>query len=155
MKFPYFVCLILVVMLNVACTTHKTPIGNGPCDANGPVDVYKTRNDYSNNISVLLAGDNKTISAYPGPSDAAIQKPVALANGYYLKRMTGNAFTSITFSQYLDTNNHYTMADLASHVIDTDPFTELYDCCAITAADTGYLNNLITTGQLTRCTKYK
>jgi hypothetical protein len=154
MKLLYLACLAVMLMLNDACTTH-TPIGTGPCDANGPVVVYKTRNDYSNNISVQLAGDKKTITAYPGTFDAPSQKPVALANGYYLQKMVGNAFTSVTFDQYLDTNNHYTVADLASHVIDTDPFTEVYNCCILTRPDTGYLDNLIRSNQLTKCTNSK
>ena len=120
-------------------------------DAIGPVEVYKTKKDYSNNISVLVSPDGKSILAYPGPSDAAIQRPRQLANGYYLKWMVGYSFTDITFDQYLDPNNHYTPADLLNHVIDNDPFTELYQCCNCSSRDTASLNNLIRNNQLGKC----
>ena len=46
--------------------------------ATGPLVVYKTKKDYRDHVSVQLSADGKTITAYPGPSDAMAQKPIEL-----------------------------------------------------------------------------
>lgn len=158
MKYTFLLYAFLFLCLCSACVKNKTPnvVKNRPSvtcpDAIGPVEVFKTKqNYYYNNITVLLSSDGKSVLAYPGPQDAAIQKPVPLANGYYEKRMTGFSYTDITFDQYLNPANSYTPADLLNHVIDNDPFSELYECCNVSGRDTASLNNLIRNNQLSKC----
>ena len=110
-----------------------------------PAVVYKTKYDYSNNISVLLNSDKTQVMAYPGVTDASFQHPIPLANGYYLQRMVGNAFTSVTFSEYAAHGIDYTDKDLLSRIIDCEPFTEYWEGCG---TDTAYINSLIRTGTL-------
>jgi len=130
-------------------------LGPGPCDASGPVIVYKTIKDYSNYISVTLSDDGERITAYPGPSDTEHQRPIELVDGYYLKRMVGNAFLSITFDEYTDTAKNWTTADLVNYVIDADPFLEIYECCECTGGDTAKINKLIRENRLDECENLK
>ena len=119
--------------------------------ATGPLVVYKTKKDYRDHVSVQLSADGKTITAYPGPSDAMAQKPIELADGYLLKRMLGDAYLSLTIDAYSDTSHTFTVEDLLALVIDREPYLEKYDCSGCTAMDTASINLLIRKGELKNC----
>jgi hypothetical protein len=147
------VCLIAVGLLFLSTGCSK-PIpaccgGHDICETRGPVVVYKTRYDYSNNVSVQLSDDKKTITAYPGPTDAI--KPTLLANGYYLQTMLGNAFLSITIDEYRDSSNKYPFDKLMNYMLDSAPYTEHYELCECSGRDTFSLNNLIRHDSIGMC----
>jgi len=131
------------------------PINPGPCDASGPVIVYKTRNDYHDKVSVQLSKDKKSITCYPGKDDAARQKPIELVNGYLLKRMCGDTFLSISIDDYVNSTEMFSCADLLGLVLDSDPYSEKYECCECTGLDTAKVNNLIRNNQLGKCENIK
>jgi hypothetical protein len=147
--------IIIIGTLIFLCPSCEWILKPGVCDATGPVIVYKTKKDYSENISVQLSKDGKSITAYPGPSDAQHQRPIQLANGYLLKRMVGDAFLSITFEEYTDTTKDWSNIDLIEYVIDTDPYLEKYECCECTGRDTAIINNLIRENRLGECEDVK
>jgi hypothetical protein len=113
--------------------------------------VYKTRQDYSNNITVQLSKDHRRITCTPGQADAAQQRPIQLANGYLLKRMNGDAVLSLTYDEFITSTKSYTSAELLSMVIDTDPYLEKYECCKCTGQDTAKINDLIRNNLLGKC----
>ncbi len=141
------VLIACTILIDSCRTTPNNSLTLNCSGAGGPLVIYKTKKDYSNNISVLLSADKKSVLAFPDTKDAAIQRPVALANGFYLQKMVGNAFTSLTFDQYI--NGTYSEGDLFHDVIDTDPFTNMYDCTRATDCDS--LNKLIQNNQLSQC----
>jgi hypothetical protein len=89
---PIFSLIILVL----SCDWILKP---GPCDASGPIIVYKTKQDYSNLVTVQISKNGKTVTAYPGPGDSAGLRPIQLTNGYFLKRMVGDAVLSLRNNQ--------------------------------------------------------
>jgi hypothetical protein len=129
--------------------------GYGPCDASGPVIVYKTKNDYINNVTVLLSKDKKSIVARPGQRDALRQRPLELADGYLLKRMVGDAYLSLTIEEFADTAFDWDNQNLIQYVIDTDPYLEKYECCEYTGKDTVQINILIKEDKLFKCDDIK
>jgi len=131
------------------------PINPGPCDASGPVIVYKTKGDYHDKVSVQLSKDKNSITCYPGKDDATRQKPIELENGYLLKRMCGDTFLSISIDDYSNSTQIFSNADLLSLVLDSDPYTEKYECCECTGLDTAKINNLIRENQLGKCKNIK
>lgn len=155
-----FLLLVAIAVLNIGCTKHKTqivycPTGSGspitgsrttPCGAD-PIAIYKTKYDYSNNVSVLLSNDHTKVDAFPGVKDVTTQRPVLLANGYYLQLMPGNAFTSYTIDQYAEGPQNYSDQDFLNHVIDCAPFTEYWVGCG-SVTDTASINNIIRTGKM-------
>lgn len=145
--------LMMLPSVFSACIKKTQPIGSSRCSTYGPVEVYKTKADHHDHISVGLT-DGK-LTSYPGPRDAAGQRPIALANGYWLKLMTGNSFTDITFDAYTDTANRMDASDLIAHVVDTDPFVERWQCCDVVTRDTNEVNNLIRQGKLATCKNIK
>ena len=152
MKTNYFNNFILVTYLFVLVSCHKT----NKCDTTGPVIIYKTRNDYSNNISVQLSDDKNRVTAFPGAGDAVHQRPDKLVNGYYRKKMAGNAFLSITFDEYISNPDKYPSTALINYVIDTDPFIEEYECCeCLKQFDTVSINSWIKAGNLNLCERLK
>ncbi|NOR35003.1 MAG: hypothetical protein GQ579_10020 [Bacteroidales bacterium] len=130
-----------------SCGFHMS----GPSAATGPVVVYKTKKDYRAHVTVQLSADGKTITAFPASSDARMQKPVQLADGYLLKRMVGDAYLSLTIEAYADTSHIYTVKDLLALVIDREPYLEMYDCSGCTSPDTASINKLIRKGELKNC----
>ena len=150
MKTIWLVTIILLLLMS--CEWFFRP---GPCDASGPIVVYKTKQDYKDNLSVQLSKDKKKITCYPGKGDAVHQKPIELANGYLLKRMCGDTFLSITIDEYVNSSQSFTQADFLNMVIDSDPYTEKYECCECTGRDTIKINDLIRTNQLAKCKNIK
>ncbi len=158
MKYSYLI-LACALLSCIACTKHQTttnfcPGGSGSpitgqssklCSSD-PCTIYKTKYDYSNFISVQLSDDKTQVLAYPFVLDVHVQHPIPLANGYYLKRMLGNAFTSIRFGEY-DTICHYNFYPslFTKRLIDCNPFTEYWEGCG---TDTAYINSLIRSGTL-------
>jgi hypothetical protein len=151
MKILHFIIFFsLLITFSFSC--EKEPIlGTDPCDATGPIVVYKTKKDYQNNITVQLSKNNKEITAYPGHSDAIRQAPILLANGYLLKQMVGDAYLSITIKEYSDTTINWESKNLIDYVIDIDPYLEKYECCECTGKDTALINLLIKENRLAEC----
>ena len=144
--------LLILTILVFSCDWIFKP---GPCDASGPVIVYKTKGDYHDKLSIQLSNDKRKVTCYPGKADAEHQKPVQLANGYLLKRMCGNAFLSISIDEYVNSSQNYSSGDLLNLVIDSDPYTEKYECCECTQGDTATINQLIRENLLSKCDNLK
>ena len=123
----------------------------GSCDASGPVVVYKTKNNYDNNLTIQLSKNGKEVTAYPGKSDAVSQKPIILANGYRLKRMVGDTYLSITIDEYVNSDKEFSEKDFLDLVIDNNPYLEIYECCKCTDGDTAIINQLIRENRLPNC----
>jgi len=142
------VSAIFVIMLASSCDWILRP---GECDDTGPIIVYKTRNDYSNNVTVQLSKDGKKVTAYPGRGDALNQRPIQLDKGYLLKRMLGDAVLSLTIDEYSKSTTSYSPTELYNLIIDKNPYTEKYECCKCVDGDTASINRLIKNDQLFKC----
>jgi hypothetical protein len=151
-KLRIILSIVLIIILVFSCDWIYRP---GPCDSSGPIIVYKTKQDYSNNITIQLSKDKKKVTCNPGPQDAAHQRPVQLADGYLLKRMCGDVVTSITYDDYIESPKSYSSEEWLSFVIDTNPYLEKYECCKCTDKDTTVINDLIRNKQLSRCDELK
>jgi hypothetical protein len=142
--------IAFLILFTFSCDWIFKP---GPCDASGPIVVYKTKNDYSNNLIIQLT-KNK-VTAYPGKQDVINQKPIPLANGYLLKRMLGDVVLSLTIDEYANSSKDYSHEDFMNLIIDRNPYLEKYECCECTKKDTAAINNLIRNNLLTNCETLK
>ncbi len=100
-----------------------------------PVIVYKTRKDYNNLVPVTLDATGTEIAAYPAPSDLrrgdSYAVPTVLDNGYLLDNRgisVHTAFTSYTYEEYAAMEASPSPEDLKAHIIDKNPFVELWHC---------------------------
>lgn len=126
-----------------------------------PTYIYKTRNDYSQNVFVGYA--NNRITFFPAPSDlytnGKLATPTPLRNGYWLdnRGISPNiAFLSYTYEEYA--NMQHVPDDLYQRILDKDPILEMWDCGPRhTYNDAAKeLNKIIQENQLdTRCTRVK
>lgn len=158
MKIQKFKLFILVCALSLnGCTKSNSEIdneiidGGSCCSTTGPVVIYKTKKDYFDKISIRLSDDKSKVLSFPGVSNTANHYPLELANGYLQKRMTGNAFLSITIKEYGLLKSEPTTEKLLQMVIDNDPFTEYYECCDLCIYDTAGINKLIKENNLSNC----
>lgn len=97
------------------------------------VFIYKTKNDYSNQIAVTMDEAKEEIISYPDPSDIdpETSKPVQLGNGYLLDNQGINfnsVFIDYTFEEYAALNKPPSISEMKTHILDKDPFLELWQC---------------------------
>jgi hypothetical protein len=144
---------LIILVSTLACDNNS--LNPGPCDATGPMIVYKTKQDYSNHLTIQLSKDLKEVTCYPGRADAELLRPVQLADGFLLKRMCGDAVLSLTIDEYVNSTRDYSIAELFSMIIDTNPYLEKYECCECTGRDTAKINDLIRNNQLGKCQNIK
>jgi hypothetical protein len=133
------------------CDTSGLVNNEDCCWTTGPIQVYKTRYDYSNKVSVQLSEDKTKIVAYPGITDVEYQRPIQLVNGYLLKKMVGNAFLSITIDEYKNLPAQPSDEELMKLIINENPFCEFYECCKLCLNSVIDINKLILKNKLCNC----
>ena len=126
-----------------------------------PTYIYKTRNDYSQNVPVGF--DDKRITSFPAPTDlytnGKLATPTSLRDGDWLDNRgisPNTAFLSYTYEEYA--NMQQVPNDLYQKILDKDPILEMWDCGSRhTYNDAAKeLNKIIQENQLdTRCTRVK
>ena len=96
--------------------------------ASPPTYIYKTRNDYSQNVFVGYA--NNRITFFPAPTDlytnGKLATPTPLRDGYWLdnRGISPNiAFLSYTYEEYAKMQN--VPNDLYQRILDKDPLLEM------------------------------
>jgi hypothetical protein len=133
--------LIFLMALGVLCctTTKKTTETKQPhlraAAPHVPLLIYKTRNDYSQNVPIILSENKQIIEQYPAPKDLkkgdVLALPDALPNGYWLDNRGVNArvaFLKYTYAEYAALNNAPTLEELLAAILDANPIVELYSC---------------------------
>lgn len=122
-----------------------------------PVLVYRTREDMSDLVPVLLSPDGKSIASYPHPNDLhgpkGYPKPTVLHRGYLLDNRGINvnvAFLNMTYPAYAALAEPPPVDKLMGMVKYKDPLLELCDCGKRTRFTDveKELNDLIDSGEL-------
>ena len=117
--------------------------------------IYKTVRDYSGLAWVYLSSDKTQVISYMDPKDILNQLPVKLDNGYYSGVLNMNtAFVNIKIAAYAKMSHPLTPKQLFSLIVNSSPFSEMYDCGSKTNLDTTSINTLIDSNKLSsQCTK--
>jgi len=120
---------------NSRSVASKPPVKTQFVAALPHIVIYKTANDYGNNVPVLLSDDKTQIVSYPHPTDLFFGEnlalPAQLNNGYLLdnRGIAKNvAFLKYTYEEYEKLKDVPTLHELQRNIIDKDPLTELWDC---------------------------
>lgn len=99
------------------------------------VVIYKTTNDYTNNVPVIMDAECTRIVRYPAPADVrrgdAYATPIKLDNGYLLDCYGINknvVFLDYTFEQYEDLSQVPSLDEMMQHIIDKNPLVEMWNC---------------------------
>ena len=97
--------------------------------------VYKTKNDYFNNVPVILSEDKTMIVSYPAPSDVyyngKLAYPKRLDDNYLLDNRGINqnvAFLKLTYDEYSKLSKAPSIKEMYEMIIDKDPISELCNC---------------------------
>lgn len=129
-----------------------------------PAIVYKTRQDYSKNVAVMLSADKSYVQGFPQPASLFASSlptyPTSLSGGYMLDHVGITptvAFLDLTYLDYSRLPQAPDLDQLKARIIDQDPLTEMYDCgnrfqYQDLEAD---LNTMIENGLLSKCRKIK
>jgi hypothetical protein len=92
--------------------------------------VYKTKNDYTDKVSVQLSEDKSEIKSLPAPSDVDTtgSRPLHLVEGYYLNGSSGpnTGYLSLTKKEYSKYEVAPSRDSMYSLLIDKDPFIRFY-----------------------------
>jgi len=150
---------LLMFLLGVGC--EKEPVGV----PQPGVRIYKTRNDYYNNVHTYL-NDGKAyfIQGLLGKVDEEpdgklnYRLRARLCHGYILaaEEPLGTAFLKYTIEEYYNDQKKgiiLSMDEIQASIIDADPFTEMYydDSNfpkAFAMRDTARINEIILNGEL-------
>lgn len=115
-------------------TTAKSEMNN-KTTAGPPVLIYKTSNDYYQNVPIVLNDEKTKVVSFPGVKDVVknntLTYPTRLENGFLMdNRGIGEnaAFLSMTYEEYSKLEKTPSADELLKMVEDNDPFTELYNC---------------------------
>lgn len=157
MKFDgIYVIMVLITMALFSCNTTRPtgqPVQDNTTEAQSDeqhkfnplvigsevvspvVYIYKTKNDYSNLVPVIMDESHTRIVSYPAPSDVMTggkpTLPTRLQDGYLLdNRGIGPnvAFLSYTYEEYSKMKSAPSMNVLMENIIDRYPLTELRSC---------------------------
>jgi hypothetical protein len=98
-----------------------------------PVIVYKTKSDFFDKLSVVLADKTKdSVVSYPDVKDMTPNSfPTKLDSGYLLDNRGLNkssAFLKITYTEFGAMKKTPTPDELYKQVLEKDPFLEMYEC---------------------------
>lgn len=123
--------------------------------------IYKTKNDYTKFVPVIMNAKKTKIIAYPSPFDVyykgKLAYPTKLKNGYLLdnRGITKNvAFLSITYEEYVKLD-HVDIAFLQKKILDKNPLTFIAICNSRRVTETlSEYNHLINSG-FKNCTCYE
>lgn len=149
--------LIIICLLGlIGCERFEI----GSSDA-GPMTIYKTRQDYSDYLSVSLTPDKSKISSYPGPTDIDNgNKAILLKDDYKTSLIwLDYVYTDIKLNDWeriwdsIHDNHIQTSQFLYDHIIDFDPFVEFYidyERIVDYNPDTVFLNTIIKNGELNK-----
>lgn len=103
--------------------------------AGPPVIVYKTTGKYFTKVPVKLSSDKTKIVSFPGPKDlfykGTFSYPTMLENGYLLDNRgidENSAFLDFSYEEYSKLEQTPSSEELFEHILDNDPFTEMYYC---------------------------
>ena len=125
----------------------------------GPMIIYKTRQNYTDFLSISLTPDKSKVSSYPGPTDIDNNdKPIVLADDYQTSLIwLDYVYTDIRLDDWgriwdsIHANNIQTSLFLYDHIIDVDPFVEFYvdyERIVDYNPDTIFLNTIIKNKEL-------
>jgi hypothetical protein len=125
-----------------------------------PVIIYKTKEDYSQYVPVVLSADHSSIVSYPDIKDiyfmGSLAYPTPLTGGYLLDNRgidAGVAFLNYTYKEYQSLTQTPEPKDLMNHILIQDPLTEIYTCKCM--RDTAILNEMIRNNDFSQCTRLK
>ena len=97
------------------------------------VIVYKTENDYSNNVPIIYSERIESITSYPAPSDVKrfIElQPVELSNGLLLDQIGVNpntVYLEYNLKEYSELDETPTLEIMKSKIIEYSPFSKFYN----------------------------
>lgn len=139
-------CSIALFLAFQSCQSYKAETGGNQSESktnkqllyrsNEPsAIVYKTRNDYSALVPVIMNDAKTKIISYPAPSDiyynGSLAKPTKLKNEYYLDNRGINknvVFVDYTYEEYAALDQTPKIEILISKIRDRHPLLEMINC---------------------------
>ncbi|MFH1212164.1 MAG: hypothetical protein V1659_04540 [Candidatus Woesearchaeota archaeon] len=148
MKKIMIVLLVVLALIVSGCSLKEKCEG---CGGTLTYSIYKTRENYSNNVFVRVSQDKTRVTGYPDIRDSC--GPKLMNDGYYAGGWGENtAFVNITCEEYKQLDKTPGPTELYSKIIDFDPFLEIYECPIKTSGpsqrDRDYWNEHIKNGTL-------
>jgi hypothetical protein len=158
------ICVILAANVFISCNaskkqhyTQKDKVGSHILPK---TIIYKTTNDYTNYVPVMLDNAKQKLISYPDPTDTytgtGFMTPQLLAGGFLLDKRgitINSVFTNYTYSEYSQMKAVPSPQEILNNIKDKNPLTALYQCPLTT--DTTILNQWIQDGLEKYCKKIK
>lgn len=152
---------VLAISLLWSCSTTKERtelIGT----VQRPQIIYKTTQDFSNNVPIQMNSERTKITGFPAPLDLSVngelQTPIALEKGYYYDRRgisTNTVFIKMTYLEYSKLKSAPAVKELMEMIIEKYPFSEMYSCSSLNGSSSLEDKNAIVKSGFKDCKKIK
>lgn len=144
--FKVITVVMFCLFIGTSCQKDKIEFADENIEISSipSIAIYKTKNDYFENIRVLVLEDGR-VNAIPcltlndsrirvdKKGNIKVNNRWRLRNGYIVDKESSinHVFTDITYQEYVDWNtsngvNHWPGSSIAPRIIDSDPFIEYY-----------------------------
>ena len=97
--------------------------------------VYKTKDDFSDYVPVIMNPERTEIVSYPAPFDifynGVLSKPTRLNNGYLLDNRGINenvVFLNYTYEEYANLSEAPSLSEMKKRIKEKFPLTEMINC---------------------------
>ena len=146
---------IIAGIVLFSCKSKQAVETEQQYSATKTIVIYKTINDYSKNVPVIMNATKTDIISYPAPSDilydGKVTTPTLLKNGYLLdnRGITENVvFLKYTYEEYSKMKEAPSLNDMRKNILEKYPLSELVYCGSIGNGKTTIktLNKLIDSG---------
>jgi hypothetical protein len=127
-------CAIVISACGSKRISKKEAVALKPSYTPGPtVIIYKTKEDYSQLVPVMLNKERTKIIQYPSRGDVKDLElmPLKLKKGFWLDRKgvgPNTAFLSYTYQDYANLPAEPNIQELFKKIVEKQPFTLMYNC---------------------------
>lgn len=141
MKKQYILLIVLISFVSFSCvnsnqSTSSEPIVSTGIAVTGPdAIIYKTKDDYSMLVPVIMNAEKTDIVSYPAPGDLKYKGkpaiPTQLADGFLLDNRGINeyvAFLNISYEDYIALKETPAKDELMEMIVSNDPLTVMFSC---------------------------
>lgn len=151
MKYLNFT-IIAIIALSTSCKTMQPekPGSTTQMAIRKSFFIYKTTQNYQNNVPVRLSEDGKMLIWFPGigdvKTDNGFMKPIQLTKGYLYDQQgigTDVAFLDFTYEQYSKLPQTPNPEVLMQHILDKKPLKEAWIITGREYIDINNINSLI------------
>lgn len=150
----------LLLLISACCSRKNTTVQVDKSkwfSALPSIVIYKTKANYSMLVPIGLSADKKEIVSYPDPkdvkNDSGFYYPTALNDGYWMDNIgvgVNTGYLGMSLKEYSQLSEPLKLNVMMTMLVDTAPFTEMWNCGSRGSVSIEEINKWISTKTLSK-----